>query len=77
MLCSTPMDNRGWVLFVMLPIEMPPRVDHSCATLPIDDRDPPYAMVIGGSNHDGSNTGAERFDAELKVRVSLKHDSSC
>ena len=44
------------------------RVDHSCATLPIGGGGGrPHAMVIGGSNHDGTAPGADLFDAELKV----------
>ena len=46
------------------------RVDHSCATLPIGGR--PYVMAIGGSNHDGTATGADMFDAKLKVRAELE-----
>ena len=43
-------------------------MDHSCATLPIGGGGGrPYAMVIGGSNHDGTAPGADLFDAELKV----------
>ena len=44
-------------------------MDHSCATMPIGGGGGgwPYAMVIGGSNHDGTAPGADIFDAELKV----------